>query len=70
MVHRETVGVLSAGTWARIGALVVDACLVLRALGADDAAWTAGWRDAGESRLAQAHRVSVGSATVAVGSTG
>lgn len=68
MVDREAVGVLPAGTGTRVGTLVVDARLVLRTLGAHDAAWPAGRRDAGESRLAQAHRVSVGSATVAVGS--
>jgi len=70
VIDGEAIGVLPTGAWARIGALVVDAGLILRALGTHDASRSAGRRDAGESRLAKAHRVSVGSATVAVGSAG
>lgn len=52
MIHRKTIRVLSAGTGTRIRALVVDARLVLRTLGANDASRSTGRRDAGESWLA------------------
>lgn len=68
VVHRQAVGVLSAGTWTRVRALVIDARLVLRALGADDATRSAGRRNAGESRLAEADRVTVVNSAMAVGS--
>lgn len=68
VVHRQAVGVLSAGAWARVRALVLDARLVLRTLGADDAARSAGRWDSGESWLARADGVSVLGPAVAVGS--
>lgn len=66
MIHRETIRVLSAGTGTRIRAFVVDARLVLRTLGADDASWSTGRRDAGESWLTQAYCMSVLNPAIAV----
>jgi len=66
MIHRETIRVLSAGTGTRIRALVVDARLVLRTLGANDASWSTGRRDAGESWLTQAYCMSVLNSAIAV----
>lgn len=69
MIHRKTIRVLSAGTGTRVRALIVNARLVLRTLGADDTSRSTGRRDAGESWLAQTHCVSVLNSAVAVGST-
>lgn len=68
VVHRQAVGVLSARTWTRVRALVADAGLVLRTLGADDTTRPASRRDPGEAWLTQAHRVSVLRPAIAVGS--
>lgn len=68
MIHRETIRVLSAGTRTWIRAVVVNARLVLRTLGANDASRSTGRRNARESWLAQAYRVSVLNPTVTVGS--
>lgn len=68
VVYRKAIRVLSARTWARVRALVVDARSILWTLRADNATRTAGRRDSGESRLTEAHRVSVVRSTIAVGS--
>lgn len=68
VIHRKTVGVLSARARTRVRALVIDTRFVLRALGADDATWSTGRRNAGESWQAQTHRVTFVSSAIAVGS--
>lgn len=68
MVHRKAVCVLSTRTWTRVRALVIDARPVLWTFGTDDATRSAGRWDSGESRLAEAHCVSVVRSTIAIGS--
>lgn len=70
VIHRKAIGILAARARTRVRTLIVYARFVLRALGADDAARSAGRWDASESWLTQAHRVSVLRTAVAVGSAG
>lgn len=70
MIDNDTLGVLTAGSRARVNALVIIAGLVLLALGADGTLRSTGWRCTNKSSLAGANGVAVQSSAVAIGSTG
>lgn len=70
MIDDLALGGQAATSSARIHALEVAACLILQAVGADQAFWPAIWRAAQVAPDAGAHTLAVNGSALAVGSTG